>query len=109
MYRFSLERGNLLSPVTHRRMVWPAVHLKKMHKHLPQVALHGIELGQTHVLDLLNDVFPIDTVHPLPTREAEQQVGLVLWSCKGIAVIEFVRHDQVHSGSTKVDASGQHR
>ena len=88
-------------------MVRPAVHLEKMHKHLPQVALHGIEFGEAHVLDLLNDVFPIDTVHPLPTRDLAQQVGLVLRPGEGIAVIEIVRHEPGHSRSTRVGASGQ--
>ena len=92
MCRFGLESGNLLSPMTHRRMVWPAVHLKKMHKHLPQVALHCIELGQTNALDFLNDVFPVDTIHPLPTRDCAQQVGLMIGPGEDVLFVEIVGH-----------------
>ena len=88
-------------------MVRPAVPLEKMHKHLPQVALHGIELGQTYVLDLLDNVCPIDVIHPLPACEAAQQVGLVLRPGEDIAVIEFVGHVWPHSRSTRVAARGR--
>ena len=43
-----------------------------MHQHLPQVAEHGVEFGQANVLDLFDDMLPVDAIHPLPSCETAQ-------------------------------------
>jgi hypothetical protein len=64
-----------------------------MHKHLSEIASDDVELGQTDVLDLLNDMVPVDTVFPLPTREAAQKLGLVSRPGEDVTIVEVVRHN----------------
>ena len=66
--------------------------LEQMDQHLAEVALDRIELRETHVLDLLDDMFSIDLVHPLAARDTAQQAGLMFRPSKGVAVIEIVSH-----------------
>ena len=61
-----------------------------MHEHQPQMTPHGIQLGQSHVLDLLNDVRPIDIIHPLPAREPAQQIGLMIGPGENVLFVERV-------------------
>jgi hypothetical protein len=37
-----------------------------------------MEFGKAHVLDLVNDVRPIDAIHALAPSEAARQISLVL-------------------------------
>lgn len=77
-----------------------------MDQHQVQVAFDRMQFRQPHVLDLLDNVRPIDVIHPLPAREAAQQVGLELRPGKRITVIEFVGRGQNRSASIRVGASG---
>ena len=44
------------------RAVRPGLQLQKVHQHLPQIAAHGVEFGQPHILDLLDDMVPVHVV-----------------------------------------------
>ena len=45
-----------------------------------------------NVIDLLNDMLPVEVIHPLPAREAAQQIGLVLRPGEDVAIVEIVWH-----------------
>ena len=56
------------------------------------MAPHGIQVGQSHVLDLVNDVRPIDVIHPLPPREPAKQFGLMIGPGENVLFIAGVGH-----------------
>ena len=87
-----LKRHDFTSPMSHRRAVRPAVDFQQVDHHVMEIALHGVEFRQAHVLDLLDDVLPVHVVHPLAAREAAQQAGLVFRPGESVAVVEIVRH-----------------
>ena len=68
--RVLLERDDFPPPVIGRLVVRPAVYLQQVGQHLMQVAPDGVEFGQTDVLDLLDDMLPVQVIHPFPAREA---------------------------------------
>jgi hypothetical protein len=51
-----------------------------------------MQLRQAQILDLLDDIGPADIVHPLPSPETAQQIGLMLRPGEDITFIETVRH-----------------
>ena len=50
------------------------------------------QFGQTHVLDPLANVCPIDVTHPFPARKPAQQVSLVFGPGKDVAFLQAVWH-----------------
>jgi hypothetical protein len=70
--RIGLKRSDLPTPIICRSVIRPSLDLQQMHQHLPQVAEHGVEFGQANVLDLLDDMLPVDAIHPLPSCETAQ-------------------------------------
>jgi hypothetical protein len=54
------------------------------------VAFDGVQLGKTHVLDLLDNVFPVHVIHSFPARDTTQQISLVFRPGKDVAVIQSV-------------------
>ena len=63
-----------------------------MHQQKTEVTLHGLELGQPHVLNLLNHMGPINIVNPFPTCETAQQVRLGFRPAKDILFVKIIRH-----------------
>ena len=68
--RILLEGDKFSAPVSRGQAVGPVMDLEQVHQHLVQITLIGMELGQPHVLDLLNDMLPVHFVHPLAARGA---------------------------------------
>ena len=63
-----------------------------MHEYLFQTRLERVQFGKADVLDLLDNMVPVDVVHTLPTRDAAQQRGLALRPGEGITIVQVVRH-----------------
>jgi hypothetical protein len=89
-----LERYDFPAPVPDRGTLRPAVHLEQVNQHETQIALDRIEMRQAHVVDLLDNVFPVHLVHPLAARDAAQQVGLVPGPGENVAIVEIVWHGE---------------
>ena len=65
-----------------------------MREELLQVRMNRVQFREANVLDLLDNMVPIDIVHTLPTRDAAQQSSLAFRPGKGITVVEIVGHDE---------------
>jgi hypothetical protein len=71
---------------------------------------HRIQLGHSHVLDFLNDVRPIDIIHPLPAREPAQRIGLMSGPSENVLFVARVGHGQeISEGPTMKPAAGTGR
>jgi len=64
-----------------------------MHHDQVQKALDRVQRGQTHVLDLLGDVRPVNLIHPLPPPKATKQIRLMLRPSEDITFIKTIRHE----------------
>jgi hypothetical protein len=88
--RVLLKRPDPGAPVFHRRVVGPAMHLQQMDQHQVQETHNRMKLRQAHVLDLLDNVSPVDVVHALPARQTAQEVGLMFGPGDDVALIQTV-------------------
>jgi hypothetical protein len=66
--------------------------LQQMDEKQVQNTFDRMQLRQAQILDLLDDIGPVDIVHPLPSPETAQQIGLMLRPGEDITFIETVRH-----------------
>ena len=66
------------------------MNLQEMHQGQIKVAFAGVQLGKTHVLDLIDNVFPVHVIHSFPARDTTQQISLVFRPGKDVAVIQSV-------------------
>lgn len=72
----------------------PTAQLQKMREESFQIGLNGVKFGKTHVLDLLDNMVPIDVIHTLPARDAAQQGGLAFRPGEGVTVVKIVGHGE---------------
>jgi hypothetical protein len=92
-----LKGDKFSAPMSHRRVVGPAVDLEQVDHYLMEITLDGMEFRQPHVLDLLDDMLPVHFVHALAARDAAQQAGLVFRPSESVAVVKVVRHGRMVS------------
>jgi hypothetical protein len=52
--------------------------------------VNSIELGYSHVRDLLDNVIPVHAIDPLAARDAAQQIGLGFRPSQDIGFVETV-------------------
>jgi len=57
---------------------WPRPGLENVAQDQLEMALHGVQCGPTHVLDLLDDMPPVHMIDALAARETAQRFGLTL-------------------------------
>jgi hypothetical protein len=68
----------------------PLKKFQEMYQDLTQMGFSRPELQNPHVLDLFDEMFPVDVVDPLSAREAAQQIGLLFRPSESIAVMEII-------------------
>jgi hypothetical protein len=63
-----------------------------MHQQVVQSAFDRMQFRQPHVLDLLDNMGPIDGISLFPACETAQQIGLMLGPGQDVAFIQTVWH-----------------
>jgi len=94
LYRRLAPTRNAATALRHLRgrVVRPGHHLEPVDEGGQQQGIDGLKIAPPHRLDLLDDIRPVDVVHPLPRRHAAQALRLGDGPGQDVAVVEIVRH-----------------
>ena len=76
-----------------------------MYEHLLHEGARRVQFREAHVLDLLDDVVPIDVVHTFPARDTAEQGGLAFRPGQSVTVVKIVGHTgQYNQGAPRAPA-----